>query len=142
MTGCPDPLPPVRPTAASCCPRLRSARGAQCSGWTTRCGQLTEAPSLAWSFGQGKGMADASVAAVPESHSAVLWMTGDRVRKRKKPVPLGFLDFSTLEAWWWAWPTAMVIDTSGPLPQVHNVVVHHVGGVPRTTSIPSQLEPD
>jgi hypothetical protein len=87
-------------------------------------------------------MAGASAAAVAESHSAVLWMTGDRVRKRKKPVALGFLDFSTLEARWWAWPTAMVIDTSGPLPQVHNVAVHHVGGVPRTTSIPSQLEPD
>ena len=84
-------------------------------------------------------MAGASAAAVAESHSAVLWMTGDRVRKRKKPVALGFLDFSTLEARWWAWPTAMVIDTSGPLPQVHNVAVHHVGGVPRTTSIPSRL---
>jgi hypothetical protein len=40
------------------------------------------------------------------------------------------------------WPTAMVIDTSGPLPPVLDVAVHHVGGVPRTTSIPSQLEPD
>jgi uncharacterized protein len=43
-------------------------------------------------------MAGASAAAVAASHSAVLWMTGDRVYKRKKPVALGFLDFSTLEA--------------------------------------------
>src|SRR5664279_2567579 len=34
-------------------------------------------------------MAGASAAAVAESHSAVLWMTGDRVRKRKKPVAPG-----------------------------------------------------
>ncbi len=41
-------------------------------------------------------------AAVAESHTAVLWMTGDRVYKRKKPVALGFLDFSTLAARWQA----------------------------------------
>lgn len=42
----------------------------------------------------------AAAAAVAETHSAVLWMTGDRVYKRKKPVALEFLDFTTLDARW------------------------------------------
>ena len=35
------------------------------------------------------------VAAVSETHSAVVFFTGDRACKLKKPVGLGFLDFST-----------------------------------------------
>lgn len=37
-------------------------------------------------------------AAVAETHSAVLWLVGDRVYKRKKPVRFDFLDFSTVAA--------------------------------------------
>jgi aminoglycoside phosphotransferase family enzyme/predicted kinase len=37
-------------------------------------------------------------AAVSETHSAVVFFTGDRAYKLKKPVDLGFLDFSTPEA--------------------------------------------
>ena len=37
-------------------------------------------------------------AAVVETHTAVLFFVGDRVYKLKKPVDLGFLDFSTPEA--------------------------------------------
>lgn len=40
--------------------------------------------------------ADPSVA-VPETHAAVVFLVGDRAHKLKKPVGLGFLDFSTLE---------------------------------------------
>ncbi|GAA4783207.1 AAA family ATPase [Actinomycetospora chlora] len=36
--------------------------------------------------------------AVTETHTAVLWFVGDRVHKMKKPVDLGFCDFTTLEA--------------------------------------------
>ena len=35
---------------------------------------------------------------VAETHSAVVFFAGDRACKVKKPVSLGFLDFSTLEA--------------------------------------------
>ncbi|GLZ49646.1 hypothetical protein Acsp06_58310 [Actinomycetospora sp. NBRC 106375] len=35
--------------------------------------------------------------AVTETHTAVLWFAGDRVHKMKKPVDLGFCDFTTLE---------------------------------------------
>ena len=42
-------------------------------------------------------MAAAAPARVVETHSAVLLCAGDRVYKAKKPVDLGFLDFSTLE---------------------------------------------
>ena len=35
---------------------------------------------------------------VAETHSAVVFFAGDRAYKVKKPVSLGFLDFSTLEA--------------------------------------------
>ncbi|MFC5139885.1 AAA family ATPase [Actinomycetospora rhizophila] len=34
--------------------------------------------------------------AVVETHTAVLWFAGDRVHKMKKPVDLGFCDFTTL----------------------------------------------
>jgi len=37
-------------------------------------------------------------AAVSETHSAVVFFAGDRAYKLKKPVSLGFLDFSTPEA--------------------------------------------
>lgn len=37
-------------------------------------------------------------AAVSETHSAVVFFTGDRAYKLKKPVDLGFLDFSTPQA--------------------------------------------
>ena len=37
-------------------------------------------------------------AAVSETHSAVVFFAGDRAYKLKKPVNLGFLDFSTPEA--------------------------------------------
>jgi aminoglycoside phosphotransferase family enzyme/predicted kinase len=37
-------------------------------------------------------------AALAETHSAVVFFLGDRAYKLKKPVALGFLDFSTLEA--------------------------------------------
>jgi uncharacterized protein len=39
-----------------------------------------------------------SGAAVSETHSAVVFFTGDRAYKLKKPVDLGFLDFSTPQA--------------------------------------------
>ena len=35
---------------------------------------------------------------VGRTHCAELWFTGDRVYKRKRPVALGFLDFTSLEA--------------------------------------------
>jgi aminoglycoside phosphotransferase family enzyme/predicted kinase len=35
---------------------------------------------------------------VGRTHCAELWFSGDRVYKRKRPVALGFLDFSTLDA--------------------------------------------
>ena len=35
---------------------------------------------------------------VRETHTAVLWFLGDRVHKLKKPVDLGFCDFTTVEA--------------------------------------------
>jgi aminoglycoside phosphotransferase family enzyme/predicted kinase len=35
--------------------------------------------------------------AVTETHTAVLWFAGDRVHKMKKPVDLGFCDFTTAE---------------------------------------------
>ncbi|MDD7967912.1 bifunctional aminoglycoside phosphotransferase/ATP-binding protein [Actinomycetospora lemnae] len=41
----------------------------------------------------GPGLAPAVV----ETHTAVLWFAGDRVHKMKKPVDLGFCDFTTLE---------------------------------------------
>ncbi|MDD7939520.1 AAA family ATPase [Actinomycetospora lutea] len=34
--------------------------------------------------------------AVVETHTAILWFAGDRVHKMKKPVDLGFCDFTTL----------------------------------------------
>jgi uncharacterized protein len=37
-------------------------------------------------------------AAVRETHTAVLWFLGDRVHKLKKPVDLGFCDFTTVAA--------------------------------------------
>jgi len=37
-------------------------------------------------------------AAVSETHSAAVFFAGDRAYKLKKPVSLGFLDFSTPEA--------------------------------------------
>jgi aminoglycoside phosphotransferase family enzyme/predicted kinase len=39
-----------------------------------------------------------TAAAVSETHSAVVFFTGDRAYKLKKPVDLGFLDFSTPQA--------------------------------------------
>ncbi len=46
--------------------------------------------------GEDAGVAGA--AAVAETHSAVVFFFGDRAYKVKKPVDLGFLDFSTVEA--------------------------------------------
>jgi hypothetical protein len=43
-------------------------------------------------------LADEPYAAVSETHSAVVFFAGDRAYKLKKPVSLGFLDFSTPEA--------------------------------------------
>jgi uncharacterized protein len=40
-------------------------------------------------------LADEPYAAVSETHSAVVFFAGDRAYKLKKPVNLGFLDFST-----------------------------------------------
>jgi hypothetical protein len=37
-------------------------------------------------------------AGVQETHTAVLWFVGDRVHKLKKPVDLGFCDFTTVAA--------------------------------------------
>ena len=42
-------------------------------------------------------MSEALAPAVAETHTAVLWFAGDRVHKMKKPVDLGFVDFTTLE---------------------------------------------
>lgn len=42
--------------------------------------------------------AEESYAAVAETHSAVVFFVGDRAFKLKKPVNLGFLDFTTREA--------------------------------------------
>ena len=44
------------------------------------------------------GAGDAPPAAVRETHSSIVVFVGDRVYKVKKPVDLGFLDFSTREA--------------------------------------------
>lgn len=41
--------------------------------------------------------ADGLAPAVRETHTAVLWFLGDRVHKMKKPVDLGFCDFTTAE---------------------------------------------
>ena len=43
-------------------------------------------------------VSEALGAAVAETHSAVIFFFGDRAYKVKKPVDLGFLDFSTREA--------------------------------------------
>jgi aminoglycoside phosphotransferase family enzyme/adenylate kinase family enzyme len=43
-------------------------------------------------------LADEPYAAVSETHSAVVFFAGDRAYKLKKPVSLGFVDFSTPEA--------------------------------------------
>ena len=39
-----------------------------------------------------------TAAAVAESHTAVVFLVGDRAYKVKKPLDLGFLDFTTREA--------------------------------------------
>jgi len=41
--------------------------------------------------------ADGLAVGVRETHTAVLWFLGDRVHKMKKPVDLGFCDFTTVE---------------------------------------------
>jgi uncharacterized protein len=42
-------------------------------------------------------VSDRPPAAVRETHTAVLWFDADRVHKMKKPVDLGFCDFTTVE---------------------------------------------
>jgi len=44
------------------------------------------------------GMLQEPFGATSETHSAVVFFAGDRAYKLKKPVRLGFLDFSTIEA--------------------------------------------
>lgn len=48
--------------------------------------------------GQAPGLAGEPFAAVAESHSAVVFFAGDRAYKLKKPVALGFLDFTSRRA--------------------------------------------
>ena len=50
-----------------------------------------ERPTAGWSR-------DERWAEVAETHTAVVFLAGDLAWKLKKPVNLGFLDFSTLEA--------------------------------------------
>jgi uncharacterized protein len=50
-----------------------------------------ESPGAGWSRDEAWGQ-------VAETHSAVVFFAGDRACKLKKPVSLGFLDFSTREA--------------------------------------------
>ena len=48
--------------------------------------------------GEAAACADEPFAAVAETHSAVVFFAGDRVYKLKKPVNLGFLDFTSPQA--------------------------------------------
>jgi aminoglycoside phosphotransferase family enzyme/predicted kinase len=48
-------------------------------------------------FGEDQRAAADPFVAVQETHAAVVFLIGDRAYKLKKPVDLGFLDFSTLE---------------------------------------------
>ena len=48
--------------------------------------------------GEGSGCAGEPFAAVAETHSAVVFFAGDRAYKLKKPVALGFLDFTSQQA--------------------------------------------
>jgi len=61
--------------------------------------RLTQ-PSSATGDADGGGGAGAGepFAAVAETHSAVVFFAGDRAYKLKKPVNLGFLDFTSAQA--------------------------------------------
>src|SRR5271157_6335847 len=55
-------------------------------------------PAAGDADGRAGGCAGEPFATVTETHSAVVFFAGDRAYKLKKPVNLGFVDFSTPEA--------------------------------------------
>ena len=68
-----------------------------------RPGTVREIESWVMTMAEHNGPASAELAYEPyagvsETHSAVVFFAGDRAYKLKKPVSLGFLDFSTPEA--------------------------------------------
>ena len=61
--------------------------------------RLTPAPPAAGdAYGHACADAGEPFAAVAETHSAVVFFAGDRAYKLKKPVDLGFLDFTSPQA--------------------------------------------
>jgi len=55
-------------------------------------------PAAGYADGRAAGCAGEPFAAVAETHSAVVFFAGDRAYKLKKPVNLGFLDFTSPQA--------------------------------------------
>jgi uncharacterized protein len=66
---------------------------AESRGAVTAAAESTGAPC-----GEGGARGSEPYAALAETHAAVVIFIKDRAYKLKKPVDLGFLDFSTLEA--------------------------------------------
>src|SRR5271169_6320509 len=60
--------------------------------------RLTPPPSATGDADGGGAGAGEPFAAVAETHSAVVFFAGDRAYKLKKPVDLGFLDFTSAQA--------------------------------------------